>query len=69
LTAALAAAPDPSPSFYLLYFNRSRSDALHGGFSGLARGRVKSRARAGALENLARIQHSIEAQFAANSSR
>lgn len=69
LTAALAAAPDPNPSFFLLYFNRSRSDALHGGFSGLARGRVKSRARTGAQENLARIQHSIEAQFAANSSR
>jgi hypothetical protein len=65
LTVALASAQDPDPSFYLLYFNRSRSDALHGGFSGLARGQVKSRARKGALENLAKIQRSIEAQFAA----
>ena len=65
LTVALAAARDPNPSFYLLYFNRSRSDALHGGFSGLARGQVKSRARNGALENLVKIQRSIEAQFAA----
>jgi hypothetical protein len=65
LTVALAASQDPDPSFYLLYFNRSRSDALHGGFSGLARGQVKSRARKGALENLAKIQRSIEAQFAA----
>jgi hypothetical protein len=53
------------PSFYLLYFNRSRSDALHRGFSGLARGQVKSRARKGALENLVNVQRSIEAQFAA----
>ena len=65
LTVALAAGQGPSPSFYLLYFNRSRSDALHGGFSGLARGQVKSRARSGALENLVKIQRSIEAQFAA----
>jgi hypothetical protein len=65
LTAALAASKDPDPSFYLLYFNRSRSDALHGGFSGLARGQVKSWARKGALENLVNVQRSIEAQFAA----
>jgi hypothetical protein len=65
LTVALSSAQAPDPSFYLLYFNRSRSDALHGGFSGLARGQVKSRARSGALENLAKIQRSIEAQFAA----
>jgi hypothetical protein len=62
---ALAASQDPDPSYYLLYFNRSRSDALHGGFSGLARGQVKSRARKGALENLVNVQRSIEAQFAA----
>jgi hypothetical protein len=68
LTAALDATEDPNPSFYLLYFNRSRSDALHGGFSGLARGQVKSRARAGALENLAKVQHAIETQFDADSS-
>jgi hypothetical protein len=66
LTVALAAGQDPSPSFYLLYFNRSRSDSLHGGFSGLARGQVKSGARNGAVENLAKIQRSIEAQFAAS---
>jgi hypothetical protein len=65
LTVALAASQDPDPSFYLLYFNRSRSDALHGGFSGLARGQVKSRARKDALENLANVRRSIEAQFAA----
>jgi hypothetical protein len=52
LIVAVAATESPDPSFYLLYFNRSRSDALHGGFSGLARGYVKSRARKGALENL-----------------
>jgi hypothetical protein len=67
LTVALSASQDPDPSFYLLYFNRSRSDALHGGFSGLARGQVKSRARKGALENLVNVQRSIEAQFATRS--
>ena len=65
LTVALAATQDTNPSFYLLYFNRSRSDALHGGFGGLARGQVKSRTRNGALENLGKIQRSLEEQFAA----
>jgi hypothetical protein len=49
-----------SPVFY-----RSRSDALHGGFSGLARSQVKSRARKGALENLVNVLRCIETEFAA----
>ena len=68
LTVALVATQNPRPSFYLLYFNRSRSDALHGGFSGLARSQVKNRARRGTLENLEKVRRSIEAQYAPQSS-
>jgi hypothetical protein len=42
LTVVVPATQGPDPSFYLLYFNRSRSDALNGGFSGLARGKSKT---------------------------
>jgi hypothetical protein len=68
LTVALVANQNAKPSFYLLYFNRSRSDALHGGFSGLARGLVKNRARIGVRENLERVRRSVEAQYATRSS-
>jgi hypothetical protein len=61
LTVASVAARNPNPAFYLLYFNRSRSDVLHGGFSGLVRSQVKSRARTGASETLEKVRRSIEA--------
>lgn len=60
LTVVLASSQQEQPSFYLLYLNRSRSDALHGGFSGLARGQVKSRARRGMKTNMEQIKLSIE---------
>jgi hypothetical protein len=41
--SGVAATQNPVPPFCLPYFNRSRSDALHGGFSGLSHGQVKSR--------------------------
>lgn len=53
----------PTPSFYLLYFNRSRSDALHGMFSGLIRGQVRGRTLNGAKENMQKVRNSIEAEF------
>jgi hypothetical protein len=40
--------------------NRSRSDALHGGFSGLARGPVKRSAQTGMQKNMQKIKLSIE---------
>ena len=63
LTVARAAPQSPGasgPSFYLLYLNRSRSDALHGGFSGMVRGKVKDRSRNGAQKSLEKIKLSIE---------
>jgi hypothetical protein len=60
LTAVVASSQQQEPGFYLLYLNRSRSDALHGGFSGLARGQVKRSARNGMQKNMQRIKLSIE---------
>lgn len=65
LTAVIATSQTGAPSFYLLYLNRSRSDALHGGFSGLARGQVKSRARSGMQKNIEKIKLSIESLYRA----
>ena len=65
LTAVIATSQIGAPSFYLLYLNRSRSDALHGGFSGLARGQVKIRARSGMQKNIENIKLSIESLYRA----
>lgn len=65
LTVVISTSQTEAPSFYLLYLNRSRSDALHGGFSGLARGQVKSRARNGMQRNIERIKLSIESLYRA----
>lgn len=65
LTAVIATSQTEAPSFYLLYLNRSRSDALHGGFSGLARGQVKSQARSGMQKNIQKIKLSIESLYRA----
>jgi hypothetical protein len=63
LTAVVASSEQQEPGFYLLYLNRSRSDALHGGFSGLARGQVKRSARSGMQKNMQKIKLSIESQW------
>lgn len=63
MTAALVVSEDPNPAFYLLYFNRSRSDALHGGFSGLARGKVRGRSLSGLKSNLEKTKATIEAAY------
>jgi hypothetical protein len=65
LTAVIATSQIGTPSFYLLYLNRSRSDALHGGFSGLARSQVKSRASSGMQNNMKKIKESIESLYSA----
>jgi hypothetical protein len=59
----------PAPAFYLLYFNRSRSDGLRGGFSGLTRGIVKDRARSGAQDNLQKIRRTIEERYSADTGK
>lgn len=66
LTAVVPTSHEERPGFYLLYLNRSRSDALHGGFSGLARGQVKSRARNGMQKNMEKIKFSIESLYLSN---
>lgn len=66
LTAVVSTSQIRAPSFYLLYLNRSRADALHGGFSGLARGQVKSRARSGMQKNMEKIKLSIESSYLSN---
>lgn len=63
LTAVIATSQKGAAGFYLLYLNRSRSDALHGGFSGLARSQVKSRARSGMQNNMKKIKQSIESLY------
>lgn len=60
LTAVVGSSQQSGLGFYLLYLNRSRSDALHGGFSGLARGQVKRSARSGMQKNMLRIKLSME---------
>jgi hypothetical protein len=60
LTAVVASSQQSEPGFYLLYLNRSRSDALHGGFSGLARGQVKRSARNGMQKNMRKVKLSME---------
>ena len=66
LTDVVVPPQQQEPSFYLIYLNRSRSDALHGGFSGLARGQVKSRARSGLEKNMGIIKLSIENLYRRN---
>ena len=60
LTDVVPSAQQKEPSFYLLYLNRSRSDALHGGFRGLARSQIKRKARSGMQENMQKTKLSIE---------
>lgn len=68
LTGLVEAVPSSTaqPAFYLLYVNRSRADALRGGFGGLARGSVKRHARDGMLENMAKMQQSIDQSYRAS---
>jgi hypothetical protein len=69
LTVTVEVEESPNPTFYLLYFNRSRSDGLRGGFSGLTRGIVKGRARSGAQDNLEKIRRTIEERYSTSMSK
>lgn len=68
MTATLAS-PGPAPIFYLIYLNRSRSDALHGGFSGLARGTVKARSLSGLKSTLEKTKLTIEGAYREKTAR
>lgn len=69
LTALAQASRDPArPAFYLMYLNRSRADALRGGFSGLARGAVAGRMKDSARENMELTRKRIEAVYAGQTS-
>ena len=48
------------PGFYLLYLNRSRADALRGGFSGLKRSLVGGKVNGGMKENMRLTKQRLE---------
>lgn len=63
VTVATDALGDPT-SFYLIFANRSRANALKGGFAGLRRALAGRRARASLEENLKRIKADFESGLA-----
>ncbi len=56
---------DPSPSFYLVYVNRSRFDPLRKWYSFLARGNVTGKARDSLVKNVTELRSKVEAEFKA----
>ena len=50
-------------AFYLVYGNRSRANALKGGFSGLRRALVERRARGSLEENLRHLKIELEKRW------
>jgi hypothetical protein len=65
LTILLRDRATTSPAIYLVYVNRSRVDAFSGVFGRLTRKIVSSKARSTVAERLARMQQTLERQFAA----
>ena len=63
VTVATDAIGDPT-SFYLIFANRSRANALKGGFAGLRRALAGRRARASLEENLKRVRTDLESGLA-----
>ena len=61
LTLTLASDSVRSPSvFYLVYFNRSRANALKGPLAGVRRSVAKRRARSGLEEQLRNVKRRLE---------
>lgn len=56
---------DPSPSFYLVYVNRSRIDLLRKWYSALARGRLSESVRSSMRKNLSELRSTVEAEYKA----
>lgn len=63
ITVATDAAGDPD-SFYLIFANRSRANALKGGLAGLRRALASRRARSSVEDNLKRIKKQLETGLA-----
>jgi hypothetical protein len=64
LTVLLRDRSSPSAATYVAYLNRSRVDAFGGVFGSVTRKFVTSRARSTVSENLARLQLTLEREFA-----
>jgi hypothetical protein len=58
-----ASTGEPVTRFYLMYLNRSRADALRGGFGGLARGIVAGKMRESLRDNLEITKQKIESLY------
>lgn len=56
---------DFSPSFYLVYVNRSRIDLLRKWYSGLARGRLSDSVRSSMNKSLVELRSKVEAEYTA----
>lgn len=56
---------DSSPSFYLVYVNRSRIDLLRKWYSALARGRLSDNVRSSMRKNLVELRNKVEAEYRA----
>ncbi len=54
---------DPSPSFYLVYVNRSRIDLLRKWYSFLARGNVSDSARNSLHKTVSELKNRVESEF------
>lgn len=56
---------DPSPSFYLVYVNRSRIDLLRKWYSFLARGKLSDKGRESLRKTVTELKSKVEAEFKA----
>jgi hypothetical protein len=69
LTLAIEAQAPESPAIYLIYVNRSRVDALGGGFGGLKRWIASRRVRDGMETTLKGLKQRLETDYSAPSPR
>jgi hypothetical protein len=60
LTAFTRSENSYPPRSYLIYINRSRTDALHGLFAGVKRSLIVGRIRTGANKNMERLKQKLE---------
>ncbi|MGE5323885.1 MAG: hypothetical protein ACM3SW_13535 [Actinomycetota bacterium] len=56
---------DPSPSFYLVYVNRSRIDLLRKWYRFLARGKLSDKGRESLQKTVSELKSKVEAEFKA----
>ena len=63
LTAFVHSEPSGSPRSYLIYINRSRTDALRGFLAGLKRSLITGSLRDGARKNMEMIKEKLEGEY------